>query len=410
MSFAVVIPARGGSRGIPRKNVKPFFGVPLVGLAVRQAMGATQAVYVTTEDSEIAVIARDEGAIVLNRPSHLATDTANGADVLVDACQRITEEVIVWHECTSPLTYAEDFTAAADLLTDSVDSVCAFSPTDLMLVTLNPLTGVGHNPFGYCPNRQERQQTYTYSGTAWAFRREAGIAAGKAMSGNVAPYIVPAERFVDLDSPHDWVKAEALARNLGDWIVVGSSPGVSEAHAISGRIPWAKVITTNAGYLSLARFPDVYFLSDPVACELHGHDAARMQASGTRLVTLRREPRAIRSRGLEGFDEFFSVSGPGQDPKFIPGKYAQCALSGLFCLQYALNHGARRIHLVGMEGYTETSHGLNMRRLYCGPFTQSCVDACPNVEFIVYGTLNYPLRGPNVRQGVLACQRAMIAA
>lgn len=403
--FAVVIPARGGSKGIPRKNVRPFCGVPLVALAVRQALGATPSVYVTTEDPEIACISREAGAKVLDRPRHLAKDNAHAADVIIDVLQRITDEVVVWHEGTAPLTYSEDLGEAAALLVPGVDCVASISPTDEQLVTLNPFAGVGYDVFRPGTNRQERPQTYRFSGNAWAFRRADVIHDGQAIFGNVAPYITPRERFVDLDSPHDWVIGEALGNSLDEWIVVGSSPVGQHAQRLIGRLPWAKVITTNNAYRWLAASPHVYFLSDPLGCELHGSDAAMMQASGTRLVTLRRTATALHSRGLDGFDEFLSMMElrSGETPRFVPGEYAQSALSGLFCLQYALNHGARRVHLIGMEGYTDEGKGARMVAKYCGPFTQSCVDACPRVQFITYGHLNYPLHGANVRQGAEEC-------
>lgn len=410
MTFAVVIPARGGSKGIPHKNVRPFCGVPLIALAVRQVLGATPQVYVTTEDFQIAEIARGEGATVLNRPRSLATDTALGVDVMVDAFQRIIEDVVVWHEGTAPLTYSEDLIEAAELLGPGIDCVVSVSPTDDMLLTLDPFAGVGHDPFGCGTNRQERPQTYRYSGMAWVYPRKAFLQARRGIFGQVVPHITPHERYVDLDNPHDWVMGEALGKALGEWIVVGSSPGGQYAQRLAGRLPWAMTITTNAAYRWLSSNPHVYFLSDSLGCELHGNDAAMMQVSGTRLVTLRRAQAALHSRGVDRFDEFLPLNGPGENPRFVPGEYAQCALSGLFCLQYALNHGARRIHLIGMEGYTDPGKGTRMLETYCGPFTQSCVDACPSVQFVTYGHLNYPLHGDNVRQGALECQPVMTEA
>ena len=108
--------------------------------------------------------------------------------------------------------------------------------------------------------------------------------------------------------------------------------------------------------------------------------------------------------------EFLKVSDASSHPgTFRQGEYASCGLSGLMCLQYALNHEATDVHLVGMEGYGESGHYFNGNQ-DCGPeksvpftenliqpFVQSCIDACPDVTFHFYGQLNYKVSGENVR-------------
>ena len=76
MSVVVVIPARGGSKGIHRKNLQPIDGTPLVGRSIRAALGAESVdrVYVSTEDGEIASVAQQYGATVIDRPKKLAED------------------------------------------------------------------------------------------------------------------------------------------------------------------------------------------------------------------------------------------------------------------------------------------------------------------------------------------------
>ena len=100
-----VTPARGGSKGIPRKNVKPLLGKPLLAWTIEAARAARRLdrYVVSTEDPEIAQIARQFGAEVLPRPPELATDEADTLDVLQHVLQAIPAETLVLLQATSPV-------------------------------------------------------------------------------------------------------------------------------------------------------------------------------------------------------------------------------------------------------------------------------------------------------------------
>lgn len=110
LAIAAIIPARGGSKGIPRKNLRRVGGIPLIGRAVLAAKGSrwVQQVFVSTEDAEIAVVAQQYGADVIWRPADLATDTASSESVLLHALDEIERkwakqvDVLVFIQCTSP--------------------------------------------------------------------------------------------------------------------------------------------------------------------------------------------------------------------------------------------------------------------------------------------------------------------
>ena len=93
--FVAIIPARGGSKGIPRKNVLPVGGVPLVARAIVAAKGVDEIaeVYVSTDDEEIASVAREYGARVIERPEELASDTASSEVVLFHFAEEVPAEV-----------------------------------------------------------------------------------------------------------------------------------------------------------------------------------------------------------------------------------------------------------------------------------------------------------------------------
>ena len=121
----VVIPARGGSKRLPRKNVLPLAGKPLICWTIEAAMEAklNARIMVTSDDDEILAIARQyesQGVIAYKRPDELATDTASTADVLIDAV--IAEQAadydpktLVLLQPTSPLRNAEDIRATLDV-------------------------------------------------------------------------------------------------------------------------------------------------------------------------------------------------------------------------------------------------------------------------------------------------------
>ena len=131
-----IIPARGGSRRIPRKNLLPLAGQPLVAHSVIHACQSrlVDAVYVSTEDAEIAQVARTYGAQVVLRPPELATDEATSESALLhvldDRVRRglADPELVVFLQCTSPVRRSDDIDRAIEILSaggaDSLFSAC----------------------------------------------------------------------------------------------------------------------------------------------------------------------------------------------------------------------------------------------------------------------------------------------
>ena len=99
-----LIPARGGSKGIPNKNIKKINGKPLIVWTIERAKSSKllDKVIVSTDSDEIAMIARDAGAEILKRPEYLATDTASTQDVMVHALQKYPADTLVLLQPTSP--------------------------------------------------------------------------------------------------------------------------------------------------------------------------------------------------------------------------------------------------------------------------------------------------------------------
>ncbi len=204
-----------------------------------------------------------------------------------------------------------------------------------------------------------------------------------------------------------------------NWVVVGASPSAPDhiAHAVA-RWPTPTTIACNGGaWLFGDNPPNYYWLCDTLSARNHGDDARRFQSDGSRLVTDRSRLRLIASGGVDSADVILDATkqrGPKPHTTFTPGQYTGGGVSGTWCLQFAVNNGARRVALVGLEGYRtgrgpvyrdhfhDTKHlsPCNMMakitRLLIGPLTQNIITKCPDVEFVCYGKPTYPLVGDNL--------------
>ena len=128
----VIIPARGGSKGLPRKNLRKLGGVPLIAHTVRHAKGShlVHRVVVSTDDAEIATVARSEVAEVIMRPHDLATDSSPSEESVMHVLDQLERrdlffpDIIVLLQCTTPLRESDDIDQAVEtLLRENADSV-----------------------------------------------------------------------------------------------------------------------------------------------------------------------------------------------------------------------------------------------------------------------------------------------
>ncbi|NPA07305.1 MAG: acylneuraminate cytidylyltransferase family protein [Chloroflexi bacterium] len=236
-----VIPARGGSKGIPGKNIRPFLGKPLLAWSVEQARAAVYVdrVIVSTDDDAIARVAREAGAEVpFRRPAELAADdvpiahaVAHAAQWLADRGQRY--DIIVQLEATSPFRYPGDIDRAIETLvtTPNAQSVVAVGPVtnDHPLWALKVqdgfLTKFCETDAGNV-NRQYLAQAYLpYSiYVAWY---EPLIQHRTFYLPRAAAYHLRREQKVDIDDEVDWFLAECLVRRYllqGDGSATSPTP------------------------------------------------------------------------------------------------------------------------------------------------------------------------------------------
>lgn len=187
MSRYAIIPARGGSKRLPRKNVRSFMGKPIIAhsIATAQASGLFATVYVSTEDAEIAQVAREYGAAVLDRPAHLADDLAGTPEVMQHHATEFQFRGASFLCCiypTAPLMTVEDLhTGLTELKGYGADF--AFS------VGTDPLCDAGQ----------------------WYWGKTHAFAEGRQLFGPDSLMIpLPRERVCDINVEKDWLRAELL--------------------------------------------------------------------------------------------------------------------------------------------------------------------------------------------------------
>ncbi|MGW2508360.1 cytidylyltransferase domain-containing protein [Streptomyces scopuliridis] len=229
MTVLAVIPARGGSKGVPAKNLAPVGGVPLVVRAVRACLAARRVtdVVVSTDDAAIADAARSAGAEVVLRPAAIAGDTATSEAAVLHAMDAYgamrgkTAEVVLLVQCTSPFITADDLDGVAGAVTEGgADSALTVAPTHGFIWRRDSAGssdagasggyGVNHDKSNR-PRRQDRPQEYLETGAAYAMRAEGFREAGHRFFGHTALVATDPARVLEIDDPHDLARARALA-------------------------------------------------------------------------------------------------------------------------------------------------------------------------------------------------------
>ncbi len=217
-----VIPARGGSKRLPRKNIRDFCGVPMLTRAVETAKstGLFDFVLVSTNDEEIATLARSAGAAVpFVRPAHLANDTVGTVPVIAHATQHLVvqgqrpEFVCCIYPCT-PFLRKSDLVSAFELLQRSGEEFVypvAEYPHPTFRAMRRDTKGKMSFIFPECELMRTQDLAVTYHDLGqFYWGRAAAWLAEKRMHTAGIGMLVPAWRFVDIDTENDWRRAELL--------------------------------------------------------------------------------------------------------------------------------------------------------------------------------------------------------
>ena len=222
---ACIILARGGSKGVPGKNLRPVGGVSLIGRAVRAGRAAEQvaAVYVSTDDAEIAAEAALHGARIIDRPAELSGDTATSESGWLHAVPLIREDLpaldkLVFLQCTSPFTTGADIDGClAEMIAKSTD--CALSVTEdhSFLWGFDAEgrgVGINHNEREQRKRRQDLPPQFCESGAIYSVRLEPFLRTGQRFCGSVALYPVNHPP-VEIDTLDDFALCSQLAQAGG---------------------------------------------------------------------------------------------------------------------------------------------------------------------------------------------------
>jgi N-acylneuraminate cytidylyltransferase/CMP-N,N'-diacetyllegionaminic acid synthase len=228
LNIVAVIPARGGSKSVPGKNIKKLAGKPLIAHTIEDALKAKtlNRVIVSTNDEKIAKISKQYGAEVpFKRPAYLATDTAHTPPVIKHAVKYLEEkegskvDVVVTLQPTSPLRKPEDIDAAVNkLIRTNADCVVTICEVEYPPFWMKILQGDKIIPFVktkidyHLLERQQLPKVYKLNGAVFVTKRDILMKKNKLIGGDVRAIKMDTKRSLDINSLMDFMLAENLMK------------------------------------------------------------------------------------------------------------------------------------------------------------------------------------------------------
>lgn len=230
-----VIPARGGSKRIPRKNIRPFAGKPMIAWSIEAALesGCFDRVVVSTEDDEVAAVARAGGASVpFRRPPDLADDHAGTMPVIRHAVEWLAgagdaPEHVCCILATAPFLRVQDLRAGLEALLDSgrdfAFPVTTFAFPIQRALRIDDQGRISmFSPENYAVRSQDLEPAYHDAAQFYWGRAEAWLAERPVYSERSVPLFLPRHLVQDIDTPEDWERAEWMRARMD---ASGSAPG-----------------------------------------------------------------------------------------------------------------------------------------------------------------------------------------
>jgi CMP-N-acetylneuraminic acid synthetase len=220
-----IIPARGGSKGLPRKNIRNLDGKPLIAWTIKAALKSKylNKVIVSTEDKEIAAVSKKYRAEVIERPLNLAVDTAKTIDVVSYVLKFLQEkeydaDIVVLLQPTSPLRVTKDIDESIDIfLNKKCDSVISFYEAGPS-VFWSFVMGKNHLKYVFPPGyiKQRRQniaKIYIPNGALYVISPKNLLKYKSFYGKSILPYVMPEEKSIDIDYEIDLKWAKFLIEN-----------------------------------------------------------------------------------------------------------------------------------------------------------------------------------------------------
>ncbi|MDD1796041.1 acylneuraminate cytidylyltransferase family protein [Enterovibrio sp. ZSDZ42] len=220
-----IITARGGSKGLPRKNVLPLAGKPLIAWTIEAAKTSPNVddVFVTTDDEEIASVSREYGANVIPRPTELAQDTTSSEPVIKHAIQwlsskDITPKLTILLQPTSPLRSNKHIKESIDFCCEKNASavISVFEPTHSPVKAYvekenGSIEGLYDKDAPYS-RRQDLPRAFQPNGAIYVFDTKQFMATGQIPREDVYPYVMSEDESSDIDTQEDLIKAERIIK------------------------------------------------------------------------------------------------------------------------------------------------------------------------------------------------------
>lgn len=225
--FLYIIPARGGSKGLPRKNVKTLVDKPLIAWTIDAALKSKyiNKVVVSTDDSEIANISKKYGANVILRPAELATDTASTMDVIIHTLNYLNNnknyrpDFVVLLQCTSPLRDENHIDEAIEKIiysekeVDTLISVTKEEHPPWWLRTINTegyIERYFESEVNKSARRQDFKDLYRPNGAIYIAKTEVLLKHKSFQTIKTIPYLMSYQSSIDIDTEFDFMLAETI--------------------------------------------------------------------------------------------------------------------------------------------------------------------------------------------------------
>lgn len=218
MKILAIIPARGGSKGVPGKNIQTVAGKPLLAHTIEQAhhSNLVSRVVVSTDSPHIGAVASQYGAELVWRPVEISGDTASSESALLHVLDYLAQtegympDLVVFLQCTSPIRQPDDIDCAIQTLLDQkADSLLSVVPSHHWIwgVANGQPNSLNFN-YRQRPRRQDRAVEYDENGSIYVFKPAILQESGNRLGGKIALYIMDEWSVIDIDTAYDFALCE----------------------------------------------------------------------------------------------------------------------------------------------------------------------------------------------------------
>lgn len=220
MKILCIIPARGGSKGIPKKNIIPFADKSLIGHSIVQALKSKYItdVVVSSDCDEILNVSKSYGAKTIKRPDDISTDTSTSESALLHTIQSLEDEYkyVVFLQATSPLRTTKDIDNCIHTIIDNdLDSVFSASILEDMLIWKldgEDLKSVNYD-YKNRKRRQDSEKQYVENGSIYVFKKDGFMVNNNRLFGKIGLSLMESWKMFEIDSFEDLELCEIIFEN-----------------------------------------------------------------------------------------------------------------------------------------------------------------------------------------------------